>query len=153
MRERGKTTGIAALLTSLAADRKWARALNRHRLFDFWSEAVGNEVAAHARPQMIRGQILHVEVTDSVWMQQLHLQKSFLLAALNSRLGEDGLEDVRFVLKSCATFAEPLPSTPRRPPAPDPVKLAGFEKFLEGINDEELRTSLKRIWLAQQGRR
>lgn len=152
MRERGKITGMAALLKSLTADRKWTKALNRHRIFDFWSEAVGREVAAHARPQVIRGTVLYVEVTDSVWMQQLHLQKGFLLVALNHRLGEEGLADIRFVLKSCSTFAEPSPPPPRRPPPPDPAKLAGFEKFLAGIKDEEVRASLKRIWLAQQGR-
>jgi hypothetical protein len=152
MRERGKITGMAALLTTLTADRKWTRALNRHRLFEFWDEAVGREVAAHARPQVIRGSVLHVEVTDSVWMQQLQFQKGLLLEALNLRLGEEGLADIRFVLKSCKTFAEPPPPPPRRPPPPDPIKLAGFEKFLAGIKDEEIRTCLKKIWLAQQSR-
>jgi len=152
MRKRGKITGMAALLTTLTADRKWTRALNRHRLFEFWDEAVGSEVAAHARPQVIRGSVLHVEVTDSVWMQQLHLQKSLLLEVVNGRLGEEGLNDIRFVLKSGKTFAEPPPPPPRRPPQPDPIKLAGFEKFLAGIKDEGIRTCLKKIWLAQQSR-
>ncbi len=152
MRERGKITGIGKLLESLTANRQWTKALNRHRLFDFWGEAVGREVAAHARPQLIRGSVLHVEVTDSVWMQQLQFQKGLLLENLNQRLGEEGLNDIRFVLKSCVTFEEPPPPAPRRPPPPDPVKLAGFEKFLTGIKDEQVRASLKRIWLAQQGR-
>jgi hypothetical protein len=152
MKERGKITGIATLLESLAVDRKWAKALNRHRLFEFWAEAVGRDVAAHARPRVIRGSVLHVEVTDSVWMQQLHLQKSCLLEALNRRLGEDGLENIRFVLKSCETFIEPPPLPPRRTVRPDPLKEAAFEKFLVGINDQEIRGCLKKIWLAQQER-
>ena len=151
MRKRGEITGMAALLTALAAERQWAGPLNRHRLFDFWLEAVGPEVADHARPQVIRGSVLHVEVTDSVWMQQLHLQRGFLLEILNQRLGEEGLTDIRFVLKSRPCFAETTPP-PSRPQPPDPKKLAAFEKFLAGIGDEQVRASLKRIWLAQQGR-
>jgi len=151
MRKRGKITGMAELLTTLTAERKWTKALIRHRLFEFWGEAVGSEVAAHARPQVIRGSVLHVEVTDSVWMQQLQFQKGLLLEALNQRLGEEGLADIRFVLKSCPTFAAPPPMPPRRPLPPDPVKLAGFEKFLAGNKDEQIRASMKRIWLAQQG--
>jgi predicted nucleic acid-binding Zn ribbon protein len=152
MKERGTISGLAAVLTTMAADRKWTKALNRHRLFEFWGEAVGREVAAHARPQVIRGAVLQVEVTDSVWMQQLQFQKGLLLEALNRRLGEEGLADIRFVLKSCETFADPPPLPPRRPNPPDPIKLAGFDKFLAVIKDEQIRACLKRIWLAQQGR-
>jgi hypothetical protein len=152
MRKAGKITGIGSLLGQLVQDRKWSRALNRHRVFEFWGEALGREVEAHARPKVIRGRTLQVEVTDSVWMQQLHLQKGLLLEALNRRLGEDGLEDIRFVLYSCETFVEPPAPPPRQPPPPDPAKLAGFEKFLTGIEDQEVRACLKRLWLAQQGR-
>lgn len=151
-RGRGKITGIGNLLASLTSDRNWTRALNRHRLFTFWEEAVGREVAAHARPKVIRKEVLHVEVTDSVWMQQLHLQKGALLAALNRRLGADELTDIRFTLHYGANFTTPpLEKTP--PPAPpDPVKLAEFEQLLLTIKDAEVRTSLKAIWLAQQAR-
>jgi predicted nucleic acid-binding Zn ribbon protein len=152
VRGRGKITGIDNLLQALVADRNWAVALNRHRLFDFWAEAVGREVAAHARPKVIRKQVLHVEVTDSVWMQQLHLQKSMLLDALNRRLGPDGLTDIRFTLNFRATFAQPPSLANPSPLPPDPEKLAEFEQLLSAIKDEGVRDSMKSIWLAQQGR-
>lgn len=152
MRGRGKITGIANLLATMVADRNWLTVLNRHRLFEFWGEAVGREVAAHARPKVIRKQVLHVEVTDSVWMQQLHLQKGCLLDALNRRLGPDGLSDIRFTLNFRATFAEPPPLPQNPPPPPDPVKLAEFEQILASVKDEGVRASLKQIWVAQQGR-
>jgi len=153
MRDRGKITGIGSLLKSMVADHKWAAALNRHRLFEFWPEAVGKEVAAHARPKVIRKQVLHVEVTNSVWMQQLHLQKGCLLEAINRRLGADGLSDIRYTLNFRATFAEPPPAVIAPPLPPDPEKLAKFEQILASIKDEEVRECLKSIWLAQQGRR
>lgn len=153
MQERGgKITGIGSLLAAITLDRKWAKALNRHRLFAFWSEVVGKQVAAHARPKVIRGQVLHVEVTDSVWMQQLHLQKGCLLDALNRRLGPDGLADIRFSLNTGAGFVEPPPIRRAPPPPPDPAKLAVFEQFLVAIKDEGIRDCLKEIWLAQQAR-
>ncbi|NTV14802.1 MAG: DUF721 domain-containing protein [Desulfobulbaceae bacterium] len=151
-RERGKITGIGNLLSALVADRNWAKALNRHRIFEFWAEVVGRDVAAHARPKVIRKQVLHVEVTDSVWMQQLHLQKGCLLAALNRRIGEEDLTDIRFTLHYGASFAKPAPRKSPPPPPPDPVKLAEFEQLLVAIEDVEVRDSLKAIWLAQQAR-
>lgn len=153
MRGRGKITGVGSLLAEMAADRNWLAALNRHRLFDFWPEAVGRDVAAHARPKVIRKQVLHVEVTDSVWMQQLHLQKGCLLEALNRRLGEEGLVDIRFVLAFGQRFAEPAPPSVPPAPAPDPEKLARLEGLLGSIKDEGVRECMKNIWLAQQGRR
>ncbi len=152
MRDRGKITGIGSLLKSMVADRNWVAALNRHRLFEFWTEAVGREVAAHARPKVIRKQVLHVEVTDSVWMQQLHLQKGCLLEALNRRIGADGLTDIRFTLNFRATFADPPIPVIAPPPPPDPGKMAEFEQLLASIKDKGVRESLKSIWLAQQGR-
>lgn len=152
MRGRGKITGIANLLATMVADRNWLTTLNRHRLFGFWDEAVGREVAAHARPKVIRKQVLHVEVTNSVWMQQLHLQKGYLLDALNKRLAPDTLTDIRFTLNFRATFAEPPPPPTTPSPPLDPVKLAEFEQLLASIKDEEVRACLKSIWVAQQGR-
>ena len=151
-RDRGKITGIGNLMAALVTDRNWAKALNRHRLFEFWEETVGRDVAAHARPKVIRKQVLQVEVTDSVWMQQLHLQKSSLLTALNRRIGEDDLTDIRFTLHYGANFTKPLPPKIPPPPPPDPVKMAEFEQFLVSINDEEVRDSLRSIWVAQQAR-
>ena len=152
MGDRGKITGIGKLMAALVAERKWAKALNCNRLFDFWEDAVGHEVAAHARPKVIRRQVLHVEVTDSVWMQQLHLQKGSLLAALNRRIGEDDLVDIRFTLKYGESFRKPVSGNIPRKPPPDPAKLAEFEGLLISIKDDEVRSSLKAIWLAQQYR-
>jgi len=149
---RGQITGIGSLLKSMVAERDWLTTLNRHRLFEFWGEAVGREVASHARPKVIRKQVLHVEVTDSVWMQQLHLQKGCLLDALNRRIGADGLTDIRFTLNFRATFAEEPPAVRGPKSPPDPEKLVVFEQLLASIKDTDVRQSLKSIWLAQQGR-
>ncbi len=151
-KDRGKITGIGNLMAALVADRNWAKALNRHRLFEFWEETVGRDVAAHARPKVIRKQVLHVEVTDSVWMQQLHLQKGSLLASLNRRIGEEDLTDIRFTLHYGGSFAKPALQKSPPPPPPDPAKMAEFEKFLVSIADDEVRDSLRSIWLAQQAR-
>ena len=52
------------------------------RVGEHWTEAVGTEVAAHARPQGMRGAVLEVQVDTSVWCQQLQLRRPELLAAL-----------------------------------------------------------------------
>lgn len=156
MARKNKITDIGTLLSDLIENRNWRHKLNQHRLFEFWKEAVGKDIAAHAQPKLIRVDVLWVDVTDSVWMQQLHLMKDHLRQVLNERLGDDGVEDIRFNLttKLKPVLAEKKAKVEKPAPArpPDPQALASFEKTLSAIGDEETRASLKKIWLAQQNR-
>ena len=68
------------------------------RIASAWTEAVGPEVAAHARPSVLRGRQLEVEVDSSVWCQQLQLRRDELLAGLRRVIGEDAPADLRFRL-------------------------------------------------------
>ncbi|MEN8142200.1 MAG: DUF721 domain-containing protein [Thermodesulfobacteriota bacterium] len=156
MARKNKITDIGTLLSDLIENRNWKHNLNRHRLFEFWNEAVGKDIAAHAQPKLIRAEVLWVDVTDSVWMQQLHLMKDHLRQVLNERLGDDGVVDIRFNLttKLKPVLAEKKVVDNKMPPIspPDPEALASFEKMLSAIGDENTRASMKRIWLVQQSR-
>jgi predicted nucleic acid-binding Zn ribbon protein len=61
-----------------------------------WEEAVGPDVARHARPAGLRGNVLEVVVDSSVWSQQLQLQRREILSALRELLGEAAPGDLRF---------------------------------------------------------
>ena len=154
MSDKGKLTDIATLLSGIIKDRDWQKILNRHRVFEFWDKAVGKDIAAHARPKFIRGLVLWVDVSDSVWMQQLHLQKNYLLEAINKRLGEDQLEDIRFQLtsrlKDSVGQAEDQELVVAR--KPDPKDEAEFEGIISMIEDDEIRESLRKIWLANRSK-
>jgi len=147
---------IASLINNLVNSKNWRRNLNRNTLFEFWDQAVGKDIAAHAQPNVIRGEVLWVCVTDSVWMQQLHLQKQHLLEVLNRRLGDDGISDIRFnmVGKLPQVYKKKSASAvkKKRKKEPDPQKLAGFKKMLAAVVDEPTRQSMLKIWLAQQDR-
>ena len=156
MARKNKITDIGTLLSDLIENRNWKKNLSRNRIFEFWNEAVGKDIAAHAQPKVIRGEVLWVDVTDSVWMQQLHLMKDHVRQVLNERLGDEGIKDIRFNLTSklkpvlAVTTAKVEKLSPARPP--DPEAFARLEKMLSAIGDEKARASLKRIWLAQERR-
>lgn len=156
MARKNKIIDIGTLLSDLFENRKWKQNLNRHRIFEFWNEAVGKDISNHAQPKVIRGNVLWVDVTDSVWMQQLHLMKEQLCGVLNKKLGDDGVVDIRFNLtgKLKPVLTEKKVISNKVPPAspPDPVAFAKFEKLLSAIGDEETRESMTRIWLVQQRR-
>jgi len=61
-----------------------------------WSEAVGERVAAAARPVAERDGAVVVGCSDPVWVQELDLMQDQLLAALRDRLGDDAPPSLRF---------------------------------------------------------
>lgn len=71
-------------------------AANALRVGERWAEAVGPEVASHARPAGMRGQVLEIEVDTSVWGQQLQLRRPEILSSLRELLGEQAPTDLRF---------------------------------------------------------
>jgi hypothetical protein len=150
-----KIVKIDALLGELFASRNWQQNLERNRLFEFWNEAVGQDIAGQAQPKLIRGKVLWVNVTDSIWMQQLHLLKEHLRQVINDRIiGVEGISDIRFNLVTTLNPVLVKKKSVARPPKPppDPQKLADFEKMIAAIADAGARNSFRTIWRAQQDR-
>lgn len=156
MRNEKKIVRMDALLGELFKGRNWQENLDRNRIFEFWNEAVGKDIAAHAQPKMLRGKVLWVNVIDSIWMQQLHLMKEHLRQVINDRLaGDEGVTDIRFNMAQTlapVVAAKKVTAKPPIKPPPDPVKLAEFERMIGAIADQGARDSFRTLWLAQQGR-
>jgi predicted nucleic acid-binding Zn ribbon protein len=61
-----------------------------------WAEAVGERIAAVARPVSERAGEATVDCSDSVWAQELDLMQAQLLGRLEERLGERAPKSLRF---------------------------------------------------------
>jgi len=83
-------------MASVLEDLGLAAAASAFQIGERWEEAVGADVARHARPAGIRGGVLEVEVDSSVWCQQLQMNRREILAALAEVLGDDAPADLRF---------------------------------------------------------
>ena len=148
-----KPVEISRLLSAVFLNKKWHSKLELHRIFEFWNSTVGKEIAAVAQPSLIRpGNVLWVKVTDSVWMQQLHLQKMLLLEKINQQLHEEKISDIRFQLNSSLTpppEPEPKKSTPV---LLDKKKEQEFDKLISSLDNDDLKASLKSLWVKMQTR-
>jgi predicted nucleic acid-binding Zn ribbon protein len=65
-----------------------------------WSAAVGPQLAAVASPVSERAGTLTIEVSDSVWAQELDLMQEQLLERLREVLGERSPKALKFRLQS-----------------------------------------------------
>lgn len=161
-------TDLGSLLAAVLTQKDWQRRLRLHQVFLYWDEVVGREIARHAQPQVIKGEVLWLAVSDSIWMQQLQFERHHILELLNARLaagselpaGTTGPEkhtaprllDLRFTLDSSFGRRQPVR---RKEPALQEIdhnQFAQFSASLNSIEDQETRESMKRLWLVMHRR-
>lgn len=87
---------VGAVLPQVLEELGHAGAASALRMAGRWEAIVGAEVAAHAWPSMLRGGVLEVRASSSVWAQQLQLRREEILAALEAALGAEAPTDLRF---------------------------------------------------------
>ncbi len=66
------------------------------RIWSVWEDAVGAGIASHARPSWIKNGSLRVNVSDSVWLQELEYVKETIVEKLNGKLGRTAVQRIEF---------------------------------------------------------
>ena len=97
-RRRAKPVAVGDAITGVLSDLGLDDARRAFEIGQCWEAAVGPDVARHARPIGMRGDVLEVAVVSSVWAQQLQLQAPALLEKLAAALpaGATGPRELRF---------------------------------------------------------
>ncbi|MCS7300349.1 MAG: DUF721 domain-containing protein [Fimbriimonadales bacterium] len=163
---------LRSLLQKLGIDRQF-------RTYDalaHWSDLVGKQIAAVARPLRVDGETLWIAVKSHAWAQELNFQKGTILQRLNERVGETRFSELRFVVRanlpqsvsvSGDADAAVASASRGRTVGGDAdatmlteTELAQIEASLARVSDPKLRDALRRAqvatlryqkWLAQQG--
>jgi len=61
-----------------------------------WTSLVGEAVAANARPVAIKGRLLLIHVSSSVWLHQLVFLQNDILDKINEDIGDDRVLEIKF---------------------------------------------------------
>lgn len=61
-----------------------------------WEKTIGPPIADNAKPFAVKGSLLLVHVSSSVWLHQLRFLKADLLDKLNHGLRNERIEDIKF---------------------------------------------------------
>ena len=131
-------------ILDVVAERLGIRAkVLEQRLRRNWVEIVGEQVAAHTRPEQIRYRKLSVLVDHSVWMQQLAFLKPDLLRQIRVSVGEDLVQDLLFRIGDLSRIPLPAPNSQESRveahPEPSPQILQEVAGRTGRIMDPELR--------------
>jgi len=65
-------------------------------VWNLWAGAVGDVIARNARPEAFKGRLLLVHVNSPAWMHQLQFLKKDIIKKINSALGKDLVNDIKF---------------------------------------------------------
>jgi len=91
---RGKSLGEALdeLVETLGIREK----LREQDVFVLWEEAVGERIAAVAKPARILRGTLFVRVKTGAWRNELSMRKQEIVRRLNELLAEEIVHDIKF---------------------------------------------------------
>ena len=73
------------------------RGIREQKAISVWPEVVGENISANSRPKSINSGILIVEVSNTVWRQELQLQKNTIIKKINNVLTKKIIKDIRFL--------------------------------------------------------
>jgi len=111
------------------------------RLAKAWPEIVGEAIARRTEIVSLKFHTAVVKVSGAMWIQELNLMRSQILARVTQRLGEDVVRELRFVQGRLSRRERPkLRTVPRAtttrksielPELKDPELREAFERLIE----------------------
>lgn len=70
------------------------------RIWDIWTEAVGEAIAGNSRPASFKGHLLVVHVSNSSWLYHLNFHKNDIMDKLNQALGSELVRELELRIGS-----------------------------------------------------
>jgi len=136
-----------SVLKEVARDLNFEDKMEQVMLYRLWTAAVGEQIARNASPVLVRGGVLHVNVTSSVWVQELHFLRAMLLEKLNAGLSGQKITDIRFKVGPVASLGRQHDEVRPLPELDDDEKLA-TQVQSSHISDPEVRQAFQELMAA-----
>ena len=104
-----------------------------------WPEIVGEGIAAHTYPDIVKGKILTLIVDSPQWMHHLGFYKEEII----NKLDAYGVKDVRFRLGKLP--AKAVETTDELPVELSDDDLRYIENTVRGLDDDEMKKAFKKL--------
>jgi len=136
-----------SVLKEVAHDLNFEDKMEQVMLYRLWTAAVGEQIARNASPVLVRGGVLHVNVTSSVWVQELHFLRDMLLGKLNAGLSGQKITDIRFKVGPVASAGRQHDEEAPLPDLDDDEKLSTQAQAAH-ISDPDVRQAFQELMAA-----
>ncbi|WP_419656992.1 conserved uncharacterized, DUF721 [Desulfosarcina variabilis str. Montpellier] len=89
-------TPVGQVLSSILEQCRSKNAGGIAHIAQVWQQSVGAPIAENAKPYAMKGTLLLVHVSSSVWLHQLQFLKDELIDCLNRELEQGQIIDMKF---------------------------------------------------------
>ena len=70
--------------------------VEQQKALKLWGEIVGNKISKNTEPESVKNGVLVIKTINSVWKQELQIQKTEIIEKLNKRLKKNIIKEIRF---------------------------------------------------------
>ena len=102
--------------SDLAKSRGWSPRVAEGSVFGQWATVVGEQIAEHANPAVLRDGMLTVEAESTAWATQLRLVQAQLLAKIAAAVGDGVVTSLKIVGPAAPTWRKGRYNVPGRGP-------------------------------------
>jgi len=145
---------VNSLLKEMLGKPGLGEQISRHQAWLVWDKIVGDQIAARARPLRLRKGVLEIAVDHPVWMQQLQMMKTQILAKIQEQVPKAGITDLYLRKAGHSTATAQVGKAPQKSPPIEDIKLSNAERshidhLVERIENPELQQELRRLFCLQ----
>ena len=70
--------------------------VEQQKVLKIWAKTVGNKISKNTEPKSVKNGILVIKTTNSVWKQELQIQKTEIIKRLNKILKKNIIKEIKF---------------------------------------------------------
>lgn len=130
-----------------------------------WRDVVGDVIADHTKIVSIKPPDMVISADNSMWMQELQMQKRRIIEAINKYYHQEVIKDIRFIMKRQSYVKANTDTSISLPDEQIITKRINFadivlskedveaiDKSLEKTDNEELRAAFRKVQITARKR-
>jgi len=86
---------ISHIIEKYIADKKLGSKLNSCKIFNYWVEIVGAEIAKNTKPKKLKDKVLYISTVSPIWAGELSLMSQDIISKINEYLKENAVSSLR----------------------------------------------------------
>jgi hypothetical protein len=147
MKKASHLTQIESVLRTALSSVDQANIANLARVSGGWEKIVGAPLSSASTPAELEYKRLLIWVREPIWADSMMYMKTEIISRVNGLLGKDAVTSIRTVYKADFPEFQRKKKPPRKEPDPPEWAVRKVEEAVQGVEDSELRSALKRVML------
>ena len=138
------------IFNSLNRKESWANRFALSEIMLAWKKMVGSDISKIARPSLLRGKTIYIEVEENVWLSQLQSESKELKEKLNLTLRNKKIKEIKFVLSNQSAGFANLPNKKNGIQEYQPLPIFRKDedqvnKLIDEIHDQEFKEMTQKL--------